>query len=57
MEASMLTKYLPVPRVFALLEAIVAAVCVFLSLSVEQAASILAITAVLTGEVVNTKTK
>ena len=57
MEVSVLPKYLPVPRVFALLEAIVAAVCVFLSLTVEQAASIMAVTAVLTGEVVNTKTK
>ena len=53
----MLTRYLPIPRLFALAEAIVAAVCVFLSLTVEQAASIMAITAVLTGEVVNTKTK
>ena len=52
-----MTKYLPVPRMFALLEAIVAAVCVFLALTVEQAASIMAITAVLTGETVIRKSK
>jgi len=51
------TKYLPIPRLFALVEAIVAAVCVFLSFTVEQAASIMAITAVLTGETVHRKTK
>ena len=53
----MLTKYLPIPRMFAVAEAIVAAVCGFLSLTGEQAASIMAVTAVLTGEAVNHKTK
>ena len=53
----MLLRYLPIPRLFALAEALVAAVCVFLSLTVEQAASIMAVTAVLTGEAVNHKTK
>ena len=52
-----MSKYLPIPRLFALVEAIVAAVCVFLALTVEQAASIMAITAVLTGETVIRKSK
>jgi len=50
-------KYLPPPRLWALVEAVVAALCVFFSASVEQAASIMAITAVLTGETVNRATK
>jgi hypothetical protein len=48
-------KYLPPPRLWALVEAVVAALCVFFSASVEQAAAIMAITAVLTGETVNRK--
>ena len=50
-------KYLPIPRLFALVAAIVAAVCVCLSLTVEQAASTMAVTAVLTGETAHYKTK
>ena len=50
-------KYLPIPRLFALVEAIVTAVGVCLSLTVEQAASTMAVTAVLTGETAHYKTK
>jgi len=50
-------KYLPPARMWALVEALVAAVLVFLDVSVEQAAAVMAVTAVATGEVVNTKTK
>jgi len=48
---------LPPARLWALVEAIVAAVLVFLDVSVAQAAAVMAVTAVATGEVVNTKTK
>ena len=53
----MLLKYLPPARMFALLEALVACVLVFIDVSIEQAAAVMAVTAVATGEVVHTKTK
>ena len=53
----MITRFLPIPRLFALVEAVVACILVFLDVSLEQAASVMAITAVLTGETVHRKTK
>ena len=50
-------RYFPPARAWALIEALVAAVLGFLDVSGEQAAAVMAITAVATGEVVNTKTK
>ena len=49
-----MNRYLPPARMWALVEAIVAALLVFLDVSIEQAAAVMAVTAVATGEVVNT---
>jgi hypothetical protein len=53
----MLIKYLPPARMWALVEAIVACVLVFLDVTIEQGAAVMAVAAVATGEVVHTKTK